>query len=125
MKIEKAKGLIIPESIVVIITLIILLGGGSYVCFGFRERNQLKEEQRNQIVAILGAIKETVVITPIKASWGLGSEYYSEVTWSFHKPEDLYSQPPHTAKVVNGQIVELDGGPIKEMLGPRLTGPSR
>jgi len=68
-------------------------------------------EEENRIITELGAIERTVVITGTKATDG----QYTTFSWSFHKPTDQYSQPPHIAIIENGQIIEIDGKPFKKL----------
>jgi hypothetical protein len=79
------------------------------------EIDRLNQEKK-QISIALGAIEKTIVITEIKSYLKFGTPYHSEQNWSFQRPDDLYSQAPHTAKVVNGQVVEVDSKPVKSVI---------
>ena len=79
------------------------------LAFGLSKPNNSEEE--NRIITELGAIERTVVITGTKATNGS----YTTFSWSFHRPTDQYNQPPHTATIENGQIIEIDGKSIKEV----------
>ena len=116
-KVGKEKGEIHIPEICTIALVVIVAVALIYLISVFRERNRLQEEQCNQIISAIGAIKETVLITDIKSNWRMiGSDYSSEFKVSFHKPSDRYSEPPHIAKIVNGQIVEVDDKPVKEVV---------
>jgi len=126
-KIERKIGAFTTREILLSLAIIVIvLVLGSEIRATNSDRVRIAKEQLNHTVALLGAMEETITI-----------KYYSDkentektrviegpyAIWSFHKPGDEYGQAPHTAKIVAGQIIELNGIPVQETLGPRLSGP--
>jgi len=112
VKIEKRKGATTFETVLVI---------GFFILFfvvpyvneekARNEISRLQKEQKNQIANIFGAIKETAVISKSSDNQGV-----STVVWKFHKEGDKYGEAPHTAKIIDDTIVELDGKAVKATL---------